>query len=38
MMVRAWEDIAVAYQGRAQIVLGYETWDEFVEDRLSDLR
>ena len=38
MMERAWEFIAVAYQGRAHIALGYETWDEYVDDRLSDLR
>ncbi|WP_420120917.1 helix-turn-helix domain-containing protein [Nakamurella sp.] len=38
MMERAWEYIAIAYQGRAHIALGYETWDEYVDDRLSDLR
>lgn len=38
MMERAWEYIALAYQGRAHIALGYTTWDEYVDDRLSDLR
>src|SRR6478752_4313033 len=38
MMDPAWEYIAVAYQGRAHIALGYATWDEYVDDRLSDLR
>jgi hypothetical protein len=38
MMERAWEYIAIAYQGRAHIALGYATWDEYVDDRLSDLR
>ncbi|ACV76854.1 helix-turn-helix domain-containing protein [Nakamurella multipartita] len=38
MMERAWEYIAIAYQGRAHIALGYETWDEYVDDRLGDLR
>lgn len=38
MMERAWEYIAIAYQGRAHIALGYTTWDEYVDDRLSDLR
>ncbi len=37
MMERAWEHIAIAYQGRAHIALGYATWDEYVDDRLSDL-
>jgi transposase-like protein len=38
MLERAWEYIAIAYQGRAFLALGYQTWDEYVEDRLSDLR
>lgn len=38
MMERAWEYIAIAYQGRAHIALGYDSWDEYVDDRLSDLR
>lgn len=38
MMERAWEYIAIAYQGRAHIALGYPTWDEYVDDRLGDLR
>jgi len=38
MVERAWEYIAIAYQGRAHIALCYETWDEYVDDRLSDLR
>lgn len=38
MMERAWEYVAVAYQGRAHIALGYESWDEYVDDRLGDLR
>lgn len=38
MMERAWEYIAIAYQGRAHIALGYESWDEYVDDRLGDLR
>jgi hypothetical protein len=38
MMERAWEYIAIAYQGRAHIALGYASWDEYVDDRLSDLR
>ena len=38
MMERAWEYIAIAYQGRAHIALGYATWDEYVDDRLGDLR
>lgn len=38
MMDRAWEYIAVAYQGRAHLALGYESWDEYVDDRLGDLR
>jgi len=38
MKERAWEYIAIAYQGRAHIALGYETWDEYVDDRLGDLR
>ncbi|ACV76834.1 helix-turn-helix domain-containing protein [Nakamurella multipartita] len=38
MMERAWEYIAIAYQGRAHIALGYETWDQYVDDRLGDLR
>jgi len=37
MMERAWEYIAIAYQGRAHIALGYATWDEYVDDRLGDL-
>ncbi len=36
-MMAAWEYIAIAYQGRAHIALGYATWDEYVDDRLSDL-
>jgi hypothetical protein len=38
MMERAWEYIAIAYQGRAHIALGYESWDEYVDARLGDLR
>src|SRR5690349_11038446 len=38
MMERTWEYIAIAYQGRAHIALGYATWDQYVDDRLSDLR
>ena len=38
MMERAWEYIAIAYQGRAHIALGYASWDEYVDDRLGDLR
>lgn len=38
MMERAWEYIAIAYQGRAHIALDYSTWDEYVDDRFSDLR
>jgi len=38
MMERAWEYIAIAYQGRAHIALGYQSWDEYVDDRLGDLR
>ena len=38
MMERAWEYIAIAYQGRAHLALGYSSWDEYVEDRLGDLR
>ena len=38
MMERAWEYIAIAYQGRAHLALGYESWDEYVDDRLGDLR
>src|SRR6478736_3540761 len=37
MMERAWEYIAIAYQGRAHIALGYATWDEYVDDRVGDL-
>lgn len=38
MMERAWEYIAIAYQGRAHIALGYDSWDKYVDDRLGDLR
>ena len=38
MMERAWEYIVIAYQGRAHIALGYRSWDEYVDHRLSDLR
>lgn len=38
LMERAWEYIAIAYQGRAHIALGYATWDHYVDDRLGDLR
>lgn len=38
MVERAWEYIAIAYQGRAYLALGYRTWDEYVDDRLGDLR
>ncbi len=38
MMERAWEYIAIAYQGRAHLALGYASWDEYVDDRLGDLR
>jgi hypothetical protein len=38
MMERAWDYIAIAYQGRAHIALGYESWDEYVDARLGDLR
>ena len=38
MIERAWEYIAIAYQGRAYLALGYRTWDEYVDDRLGDLR
>ncbi len=38
MVERAWEYIAVAYQGRAHLALGYRTWDEYVDARLGDLR
>ncbi|HEY5847268.1 MAG TPA: hypothetical protein VIU11_11430 [Nakamurella sp.] len=38
MMERAWEYIAIAYQGRAHIALGYESWDQYVDARLGDLR
>jgi len=38
MMERAWEYVAIAYQGRAHIALGYESWDEYVDARLGDLR
>jgi hypothetical protein len=38
MMERAWEYVAIAYQGRAHIALGYASWDEYVDARLSDLR
>src|SRR6478672_1282699 len=38
LMERAWEYIAIAYQGRAHLALGYARWDEYVDDRLGDLR
>ena len=38
MLERAWEYIAIAYQGRAHLALGYERWDDYVDDRLGDLR
>jgi len=38
MMERAWEYIAIAYQGRAHLALGYPSWDQYVDDRLGDLR
>jgi hypothetical protein len=38
LMERAWEYIAIAYQGRAHQALGYESWDRYVDDRLGDLR
>ena len=38
MIERAWEYIAIAYQGRAHLALGYGSWDEYVDDRLGDLR
>ena len=38
LMERAWEYIAIAYQGRAHLALGYASWDEYVDDRLGDLR
>jgi hypothetical protein len=38
MMERAWEYVAIAYQGRAHLALGYESWDEYVDARLGDLR
>ncbi len=38
MVERAWEYIAIAYQGRAHLALGYRTWDDYVDDRLGDLR
>jgi hypothetical protein len=38
MMERAWEYIAIAYQGRAHLALGYASWDEYVDARLGDLR
>ncbi|WP_420119898.1 helix-turn-helix domain-containing protein [Nakamurella sp.] len=38
LMERAWEYIAIAYQGRAHLALGYPSWDEYVDDRLGDLR
>lgn len=38
MLERAWEYIAIAYQGRAYLALGYQSWDEYVDDRLGDLR
>ena len=38
VMERAWEYIAIAYQGRAHLALGYSSWDQYVDDRLGDLR
>ena len=38
LMERAWEYIAVAYEGRAHLALGYASWDDYVDDRLGDLR
>lgn len=38
MVERAWEYIVIAYQGRAYAALGYRSWDEYVDDRLGDLR
>ena len=38
MVERTWEYIAIAYQGRAYAALGYRSWDEYVDDRLGDLR
>jgi hypothetical protein len=38
LLERSWEFIAIAYQGRAYLALGYQTWDEYVDDRLGDLR
>jgi hypothetical protein len=38
MVERTWEYIAIAYQGRAYTALGYGSWDEYVDDRLGDLR
>jgi hypothetical protein len=38
MRERAREYIAIAHQGRAHIALGYASWDEYVDDRLGDLR
>ena len=38
MLERAWDYVAIAYQGRAYLALGYRTWDEYVEARLGDLR
>src|SRR5664280_1170060 len=35
---RAWEFIALAYKGRAFIVLGYPNWDAYVDARFGDLR
>ena len=38
LMERAWEYIAMAYQGRAHLALGYTSWDEYVDDRRGELR
>lgn len=38
ILERAWEYIAIAYQGRAHLALGYASWDQYVDDRLGDLR
>ena len=37
MMERAWEYIAIAYQGRAHIALGYASWDEYVDAAATPL-
>ena len=38
LLGRGWEYVALAYQGRAFLALGYADWDAYVDARFGDLR